>query len=603
MPFLQSSATKITVKSPILFPVLQNLIDTCTNHEFVVDKNGSSAHFNGLNEAVCYAFDNDSPQNNSANSFLVKSSVNHGGILQTSLEGQIYEILNHLLDQVQLTLHLSNTSSHNNFHNEVNQCVNDLVDSVANKLSIQKYDSSILLQKKTSPTRPTTLALGTRSYDQSARNEHELGTRVEHPLKASRLSIFVNRCSNQDEDHENINNNLVASTLVSPDTPRAKRKYQQLNIDGNAYANLGLKVTTRPTYCCIFRLQPMYVTQDSNPQLSMYSQWKNYPVPSGDVLELVKTPHELMSAYNSQEAVFAVSRYRLSLVEVATAATMGGLEIDLGQNKQCTEYTSGIVTREFLDKISSRLSNFMSTNVIKSQNSTAKSLSVFSKHTFERYLRALVISLGEGFSDRLSDTCTRSQFITTHSSYHRLSQFNRSQQQRIRKRSRSHNFDYSKGSTSTSEMGIASNISPSSVPYLSQSEQVSRLPITESSNIKLPDITSWAKPRKRSSNMSASSLSSSNFSPYLTMHPMLGHLPVKSKQTVMYIMMMSQAPLSMAVPTVGSMSSISKNLASRKFSECIGMKPSVIEENWGARMGADGTTEIVPKRIKIFEGE
>lgn len=73
---------------------------------------------------------------------------------------------------------------------------------------------------------------------------------------------------------------LVGSTLVSPETPRPKKTCQQLYINGHAYTYLGLKCSTRSTYCCIYRPQPMYVAQEAAPPgLSMYSDWRVVPVP------------------------------------------------------------------------------------------------------------------------------------------------------------------------------------------------------------------------------------------------------------------------------------------------------------------------------------
>ena len=92
------------------------------------------------------------------------------------------------------------------------------------------------------------------------------------------------------------------------------------------------------------------------------------------------------------------------------------------------------------------------------------------------------------------------------------------------------------------------------------------------------------------------------------MHPMLGHLSAKTKQTVMYIMMMGQAPMASSVPTLSSLAT-SKSMASRKFSECIGMKAmasSIEAEAAWAAGNASATVglsaEMIPKRIKIFEG-
>lgn len=64
-------------------------------------------------------------------------------------------------------------------------------------------------------------------------------------------------------------------SLVSPETPRPKKSYGQLFLNGHAYTYLGLKCSTRSYYCTISRPQPMYVVQSPQyPKLSMYSNWK-----------------------------------------------------------------------------------------------------------------------------------------------------------------------------------------------------------------------------------------------------------------------------------------------------------------------------------------
>ncbi|XP_064488114.1 uncharacterized protein LOC135400263 [Ornithodoros turicata] len=91
---------------------------------------------------------------------------------------------------------------------------------------------------------------------------------------------------------------LVGSTLVSPETPRPKKQCLQLYINGHAYTYLGLKCSTRSTYCCIYRPQPMYVPQDANPKLSMYSNWRVVPAPPP--VPGVK-PETLLSLYDSRQ--------------------------------------------------------------------------------------------------------------------------------------------------------------------------------------------------------------------------------------------------------------------------------------------------------------
>lgn len=60
--------------------------------------------------------------------------------------------------------------------------------------------------------------------------------------------------------------------LISPETPRPKKSYGQLYLNGHAYTYLGMKCSTRLFYCTLNRPQPMYVLHQHG--LSMYSNWK-----------------------------------------------------------------------------------------------------------------------------------------------------------------------------------------------------------------------------------------------------------------------------------------------------------------------------------------
>ena len=64
-------------------------------------------------------------------------------------------------------------------------------------------------------------------------------------------------------------------SLISPETPRPRKSYGQLYLNGHAYTYLGLKCSTRVYFCTVTRTQPMYVEQTpEHQQLSMYSNWK-----------------------------------------------------------------------------------------------------------------------------------------------------------------------------------------------------------------------------------------------------------------------------------------------------------------------------------------
>ncbi|CAG5101751.1 Similar to Hivep1: Zinc finger protein 40 (Mus musculus) [Cotesia congregata] len=72
--------------------------------------------------------------------------------------------------------------------------------------------------------------------------------------------------------HHGITPTPYTQPLISPETPRPRKSYGQLYLNGHAYTYLGLKCSTRVYYCTLNRPQPMYVTQQHH--LSMYSNWK-----------------------------------------------------------------------------------------------------------------------------------------------------------------------------------------------------------------------------------------------------------------------------------------------------------------------------------------
>lgn len=94
-------------------------------------------------------------------------------------------------------------------------------------------------------------------------------------------------------------NKLIGSTLVSPDTPRPWRKCTLLNINGSSYTHMGSKLKTRPTFCCIYRPQPMYVPQETKSKLSMYSNWQII-APHDSIFTQI-TPGQLFNAYESRQ--------------------------------------------------------------------------------------------------------------------------------------------------------------------------------------------------------------------------------------------------------------------------------------------------------------
>lgn len=92
---------------------------------------------------------------------------------------------------------------------------------------------------------------------------------------------------------------LIGTTLVSPDTPRPKKSCVQMLLNGSAYTYLGHKVSTKSYFCCIYRQQPMYVPQSTDPKLSMYSNWQIRKPADDNPFKL--TPYQGMGLYESRK--------------------------------------------------------------------------------------------------------------------------------------------------------------------------------------------------------------------------------------------------------------------------------------------------------------
>ncbi|XP_057377952.1 transcription factor HIVEP2-like [Daphnia carinata] len=104
-------------------------------------------------------------------------------------------------------------------------------------------------------------------------------------------------------DHSGQPNMLCVSgagmTLISPETPRPRKLFRQLYLNGHAYTYLGLKCSTRVYFCCLSRAQPMYVPH--HPKLSMYSQWKTRAPASAPPGLEASSPVQTMALYDSRQ--------------------------------------------------------------------------------------------------------------------------------------------------------------------------------------------------------------------------------------------------------------------------------------------------------------
>lgn len=83
------------------------------------------------------------------------------------------------------------------------------------------------------------------------------------PLKPS-LTAF--------KQHHGLTPTVLNQVLISPDTPRVAKKYNQQMLHGNYFTYLGLKSSTKSVYCTLNKTQPVYVPHFK--KLSMYSEWR-----------------------------------------------------------------------------------------------------------------------------------------------------------------------------------------------------------------------------------------------------------------------------------------------------------------------------------------
>lgn len=72
--------------------------------------------------------------------------------------------------------------------------------------------------------------------------------------------------------HHGLTPTVFNQILISPDTPRVAKKYNQHMIHGNYFTYLGLKSSTKSVYCTLNKTQPVYVPHFK--KLSMYSEWR-----------------------------------------------------------------------------------------------------------------------------------------------------------------------------------------------------------------------------------------------------------------------------------------------------------------------------------------
>lgn len=139
--------------------------------------------------------------------------------------------------------------------------------------------------------------------------------------------------------HHGITPTANTLPLISPETPRPKKSYGQLYLNGHAYTYLGLKCSTRVFYCTLNRPQPMYVTQQHG--LSMYSNWKICKEAPPDVdmahYDSRHRPLNYTTAWKKQEDILTHSSQR----PTTPTSPDSGLESDMQEKAKRVKIFDG----------------------------------------------------------------------------------------------------------------------------------------------------------------------------------------------------------------------------------------------------------------------
>ncbi|XP_071441634.1 uncharacterized protein shn [Hetaerina americana] len=185
--------------------------------------------------------------------------------------------------------------------------------------------SSVALSREASPPQPprvspvppspTVVSVARAESDATAAEDQKKRTRFLRPTSLP-LKPGTYPLKKHSQGNTPLGIGSSGASLVSPETPRPRKSYGQLYLNGHAYTYLGLKCSTRPSFCCAHRRppQPMYVAQGpAHPRLSMYSNWKVCEAVTAEPFGL--EPGKAMRLYDS--------RHRPSNTSVAPSQSDG----------------------------------------------------------------------------------------------------------------------------------------------------------------------------------------------------------------------------------------------------------------------------------------
>uniref|UniRef100_T1K2N6 Uncharacterized protein n=1 Tax=Tetranychus urticae TaxID=32264 RepID=T1K2N6_TETUR len=287
-PHLKYPETKVTLSGPIVFPVLRKiLLENKENIEFQAspealhssDSSLSSSNSSTLVTATASSASTINPSGHAVNDTINTSCLVYKQIPSIPEFGE---------DQIK---------------------DKQMDDKMKGNIKIEEDENC---QEMESLTDKTDHENGEKTESETLKPMNELlsknskfDTKMNGSINSRPTSLTIRKRSSL-----NVFNQLIGSTLVSPDTPRPKRKCMQLYMKGQTYTYLGLKMSTRSTYCCIYRPQPMYVPQEAQSKLSMYSNWQILS-PHDDIFKLI-SPSELFHAYDTRQWCFEANGVKVT---------------------------------------------------------------------------------------------------------------------------------------------------------------------------------------------------------------------------------------------------------------------------------------------------
>lgn len=137
--------------------------------------------------------------------------------------------------------------------------------------------------------------------------------------------------------------------LISPETPRPRKSYGQLYLNGHAYTYLGLKCSTRVFFCTLNKPQPIYVPlTPEHCNISMYSNWK--VCSDADPNPFGLDPGKAMRYYDSRhrQSGFTIAQNKSQLTVTHSSQWING-SISDSEHSFVKQFPSSVIIRSSSD--------------------------------------------------------------------------------------------------------------------------------------------------------------------------------------------------------------------------------------------------------------